>query len=437
MRRLRSLRRRFHRDEQGLVILLWALGFLGLLAFLAMVVETGFVYSERRELQNTADASALAGAQTLWAQNGLAEADAWTWATKNVPDLDPANFNATVSGGRTITVTVGKNAESLFTPGHWLGFGRPLVTATATAQVAATRLPGPGVLCIGVEATSEFGQGIDDAYLYQQANPLPGPLAPPPLLLTPDGYYSVLRSGAGAGSNAGFVDIDQGGGGASQVRQCMGAGSEKALVEELDAFGDLVVPIDAEPGLNTGPARQGLKNRLEAAMLSGCYTWAEIRQSMLDADTDGDGLVDPGKTWKCSPLNPAIIVNGWQATSIVLLPVISNEFKFGEIQGAGETFYLAECDDPLLGCDPTIPPEEQPYLLAFFWLDAETTFVDPSSGNWQFDGSGGQGEAELWGIFLVDHPLQLGTPPTGAVGDLVVCNPGAFTTTSCFILLVR
>ena len=435
MRRLRSLRRRFHRDEQGLVILLWALSFLGLLAFLAMVVETGFVYSERRELQNTADASALAGAQSLWAQNGSAEADAWTWATKNVPDLDPANFNATITGGRTITVTVGRNAESLFSPGRWLGFGRQLVTATATAEIAASRLPGPGVLCIGVEATSQFGQGIDDAYLYQQANPLPGPLAPPSVVETPNGYYSVLRSDSGAGSNAGFVDIDRGGGGANQVRQCMSAGSEKALEEELNAIGDAVVPIDAETGLNTGPLRAGLETRLEAAMLSGCYSWEDVRQSMLDADTDGDGLVDAGKTWKCSPLTPAITVNGVQGTSVVLLPVIANEFKFGEIQGSGETFYLAECDNPLLGCDPNIPPEEQPYLLAFFWLDGQTTFIDPLNGDWKFAG-GGQGQAELWGIFLVDRPLQLGTPPTGS-GQIVVCNPGAFATTGCFILLVR
>ena len=46
--------------------LLWVLGFTSLLAFFAIVIESGFIFVARRDLQNGVDAAALAGAQTLF-----------------------------------------------------------------------------------------------------------------------------------------------------------------------------------------------------------------------------------------------------------------------------------------------------------------------------------------------------------------------------------
>ena len=326
------------------------------MGFVAIVVETGFMYSQRRDLQRTADAAALAGAQALW-WNDDAVADAQTWAAKNADGLVD---NLASVDGASVTSIVRRNASSLFQPGHWLSFGQPLVGATATARLGTTVLPGPGIFCVGVEVTSAFGIGFQDAYDYQQAYALPGPFAPPPLVITPNGWYTVLRTGAGAGSNAGYVDIDGGGGGAQEVRDCMAQGSGGPLVEVEDGNGDLGAPVDAEPGLPVGPGRFGLRDRLTAARASGCYSWQEIRQFMLDADQDGDGIVDPGRVWWCSPLNPAINQGGVQATSVVLLPIIEDQFKFGQIQGASEVFWLSKCVDPGLGCDVFLNPDDQP-----------------------------------------------------------------------------
>ena len=436
-----AVQRRLHRDQRGLVILLWSVGMLGIMGFLAVVVEAGFIFAERRDLQTAADAGALAGAQALW-WDGDAVADGQLWASKNIADL--VGNGATVVGP-AVTVTVSKNASSLFEDGHWLSFGNPLVSATATARLGTTVVPGPGVFCIGVEATSLFGIGFDDAYTYQQSFSLPGPAAPPPLVLTPNGFYTVMRTGTGAGSNAGYVDIDLGGGGANEVRDCMAEGSSGALAEEIDPQGDYGVPIGAEPGIDVGPSRQGLQDRLEAAMAEGCYSWADIRQSMLDADQNGDGVVDAGSTWRCSPLNPALTQNGVQATAIVILPIIADQFKFSQIQGGSETFWVAKCEDPAVGCDADDDgdddgdddaDDDQPYQLAFFWLDGESTFADTSKQNWQYISSTGQGQAEIWGVFLIDNPLSLEPPPASGA-RVVACNRDSRATLGCFLQLVE
>ena len=48
-----------------MVLLFWALSFIGILAFFVIVADAGLVFVERRSLQNVADASALAGAREL------------------------------------------------------------------------------------------------------------------------------------------------------------------------------------------------------------------------------------------------------------------------------------------------------------------------------------------------------------------------------------
>ncbi len=77
------------RDERGLAALLWVLGFTSLLAFFAIVVESGFIFVARRDLQNSVDAGALAGAQQLFLSQAVD------------PELDAVNA-ATGQKGRTV-----------------------------------------------------------------------------------------------------------------------------------------------------------------------------------------------------------------------------------------------------------------------------------------------------------------------------------------------
>jgi Flp pilus assembly protein TadG len=382
------------RDTEGMTLIFFALGFLGLFAFLAIVVESGLVFLERRELQNTADAAALAGAQRLFTDPAAAEATAETHAAGTIGDL---LTNVATVDGVAITSAISRNADSLFAAGSSLSFGSPEVNATATARIAAARLPGRGVSCVGVEFAEYSGAltaqlGVDVLDFDH-----PG-LAP---------YVTILVLGSGQ-SNAGYVDIV--GSENQNTRDCLREGSANPLqpVEET------------QTGVSIGQARQGLQDRLEAARDrndndgAGCYSWAEIVHSIEEADSDRDGITDDG-TWVCNPLtNPD--------TAVMLMPIVDEDFT----------------DDP--GTMPVNLHDlgaPRPYMLGLFFFDAERTFADTSLPSWQFI-SQAQGHAELYGVFLDDAPTVIGPiPEDGSDGGIVDCDRTDSAVVFCFVQLVE
>lgn len=388
-----------HENQEGLVLLFWALSFLFMMAFLAIVVETGFVLLERRDLQNTADAAALAGAQQLAFGNYTgAVADAEAWADKNAASQGRAlNASSTyVAGpnadpalGDTITVTVRRNAPTVFN--GFLSFGEPEVSATASARLATTRLPGVGATCLGVEATT-----------YEAAQLLGNPAGPLPdvavswAALDPT-YITVLRLGSDANtSNVGFISIS---GDVNQnTEKCLRNGSANALQPT----------VDSKPGVKTGQARKGLQQRLEAAMLRSCYSWDDIVQSIQDAADDADGI------WRCNPLTN-------QETAVISMPVIDADL----VGGSG-----TQTDLPLLEIN-----DDTSYVLSMVWVDGERTFEDTSVNKWKFLVSGGQGQAEIYGVFLMEHPTTLVIPPSSGQGGIVACTVGQDS--NCFLQLVQ
>jgi Flp pilus assembly protein TadG len=379
-------------DEHGLVLVFFAISFLGLFAFLAIVAESGLVFLERRELQNTADAAALAGAQQLFVDPSGAEFVAEDYAAASTPAL--VTNDAVVVGTR-VSQTVSRNAKSLFTPGSVLSFGEPEVTAQATARLAAARLPGPGVSCFGVSLSTHIQTQTDlagqDVLAFAWADL--------------DPVTTILRFGGGAGSNAGLIDIE---GDVNQnTRDCLREGSANALepVEET------------QTGISTGQVAQALQARLEAARArtdvagGGCFSWDEIVNSIRAADADGDGIADDG-SWRCHPLAN-------QDTAVLLVPVFNEDFQ----DVAGTTpINLHDLGDP------------QPYLLTLVFVDAERTFVNTSAAHWQYR-TQGAGQAEVIGVWLLDAPTTLHPVPLdGTGGGLVDCDQSTFL--FCFTQLV-
>lgn len=53
------------RDEKGQSVIIIALGMVAMLAFSALVIDSGYTYAQRRQMQNAADAGAFAGAREL------------------------------------------------------------------------------------------------------------------------------------------------------------------------------------------------------------------------------------------------------------------------------------------------------------------------------------------------------------------------------------
>ena len=318
------------RAEDGQMIVMTAMMGLFLLAILAIVIESSFVYFQRRDLQNQADSAALAGAQNL---DGTAASDAAAIAAANqyaADNLAGATVDPEVDETHTkITVTVSKPAETAFA--GWLSFGSPTVHAHAAAQIRSAQLPGPGVFPATIDQTT---------WQFAQDNP---------------GTLVVLKAVPHNNPGGGDFQLLDFGNGAKTVCAGTEGGSPIPITDPQDAKEGDVSKLkndDCLPG------------RLEAAKDWGCYQLSDI--------LDADGKI----TDHCNPLigakkgvDPAY--PDAQPTSVALIPIIQT---FATFKGSESHQF-----DLLQGAD-------NERVFSFFYLDpinAEvlTKSVTDTSGN--------------------------------------------------------
>ncbi|MCO5201367.1 MAG: pilus assembly protein TadG-related protein [Chloroflexi bacterium] len=288
---------------------------LFILAILAVVVESSAVYIQRRNLQNAADAAALAGAQELDGTNagfvaGTLEAAAY--AEDNVQDLE--SFGAVpLEGNRAIRVEVRKKAATAFA--GWLSFGEPVVSAKATARIASFNII-RCVVPIGVQASIYFTATSD----YPD-----DPVADPPPLV------ELKQQNNQSTSNSGLVDLVTG----NEADGILGGSAC-----------NLTPTIDTKNGASYGVVDQGLPPRLQAAIANDCYTWADVQPPSVTGEA----------IWRCKPEN-TVQANGIQASAVVLLPVLAADFVVPGHKG----YPLAQLDNGQ-------------YLLAYFWISGDDIY---------------------------------------------------------------
>jgi Flp pilus assembly protein TadG len=132
---LKSLKR----DQRGQAFVVTALMLTSLLGLTALVLDVGSWFRAHRQLQATADAAALAGAQALPDDPGQASGLANDYATKNTSGLQGVtiSLSQTYVSNDTIKVHVKKPAEGFFSK----VFGVDSVDegASATARVAGMK----------------------------------------------------------------------------------------------------------------------------------------------------------------------------------------------------------------------------------------------------------------------------------------------------------
>ena len=329
-----------------------------ILAILGMAADTGYVWLQRRNLQNAADSAALAAAQKLPGDQAGASTLANNYVAKNGGGTTTVEFGDTIAGGlpTSVKVTVHKDSQSLF--GVSLGFGNLDVNAKAKAKIRSQNLPGKGVVPIGVEK-SDYDLAV----------------ASGGTLTLKDKKQDAVTS------NAGLIQLigDNG----DQIRQGLQFGSGVPLTPS----------IMTEPGNKLGQATQnsnsGLRVRLTRALAHAwpsnntkhCYTWADVQPPS-----------DPNAYWPCSPFN-ATETDGVQATAVILVPIIVENFT--EFSGSG----------------PNKPISVQPtaggnaYLLAYFWVDGGGTYVNPPAGNYNDNPSNPKGA--IYGRFILGVAAQL------------------------------
>lgn len=140
---MRSILSRLVKNQDGSVTILVALSMTVLMGFAALSVDIGMLYNQKREVQNAADAAALAGAMSL-PSSTLAKSVAQSVATKNLLQNSALETVTTTvvpvtpyKGKDTeIEVTVTRKVKTIFA--QVLGIADSEVSARAVAKQRST-----------------------------------------------------------------------------------------------------------------------------------------------------------------------------------------------------------------------------------------------------------------------------------------------------------
>jgi hypothetical protein len=120
------------RSRIGQVLVTVALALLVLVGIVALAVDGGNVYAERRKMQNAADAGALAGARALCLEHASTSV-VETTAQEYAIGLNGAHGAVvTISGPFTVTVVATETAQTFFA--RAIGFPEVEVAARASAM---------------------------------------------------------------------------------------------------------------------------------------------------------------------------------------------------------------------------------------------------------------------------------------------------------------
>ena len=152
---------RFRRcqEERGQILLLMALLLTVFIGLVGLTVDAGFLYAQRRQAQNGADAAALAGAQRLWEGGSQAQsiAAAFSYADDNGYAASQTTVNLLPGASPTaVEVIVEEQPTSFFI--HVLIPGANTVRARAVADTV--HIPRKyGLIVLNQDVCSGYDQG--------------------------------------------------------------------------------------------------------------------------------------------------------------------------------------------------------------------------------------------------------------------------------------
>jgi hypothetical protein len=124
--------------EQGQMLVLFVLAIGALVGFMAMAIDVGLLFEDRRHLQNTADAAALAGVAELPLNPAAAKKYAQDWVLKHnitADKIKTIEVRTTSFPNDTVYVELEQDFEWVFA--RVLGQSKSAVGAQAAAQVGS------------------------------------------------------------------------------------------------------------------------------------------------------------------------------------------------------------------------------------------------------------------------------------------------------------
>jgi hypothetical protein len=266
--------------ERGQGLIIFALGLSIFLAFTALTTDVGLILHERRELQKTADAAALAGAQELPESQVLAASNAQDWAERNGIDFSEGDdVQITLAADHT-SVNVEVTREASFFFGRVIGLTTVDVHASATAKVGSPAALS-GVLPFGV---------LESAINY-------------------DGTPTTIKYDANQPTNGNFGPIRIDGGGSNIHEQTIINGSQGAVCG-ISQASCADATVDTQTGNMVGATRDGFNYLLDNTS-EECDEFDEV----LIPNDDGRYNVN-------GPCNP--FLGSTDSHRLILVPVIDS-----------------------------------------------------------------------------------------------------------------
>lgn len=156
-----------HRRQSGQSLVLIALLLPALLAVLALAIDGGYAYAQRRQMQNAADAAAVAGARAYALQNDVNAAVSHFTSTNNASSFSWSQSSETRTDSLTglsinltnIEVTANVTYNTFFA--RIVGINQMTASATARARIQPVDGIGNLLPIIPYEQNFVFGQVYD------------------------------------------------------------------------------------------------------------------------------------------------------------------------------------------------------------------------------------------------------------------------------------
>jgi len=241
--------------ERGQTLLIFVLALSVLLGFTAMAIDVGLFYEDRRHMQNTADAAALAGVAELPYNPAAAKIKAAEWAANNgVPSGELKSLEVRTTDFPNDTMFVELEGQFSWVFGRVLGKTTDAVGASAAARIGS--ISGNNDL---MPWAIVFG---DSLCLDPITNdPIPG-------------MNCSVKIGAGSGITGwyGALDLDGNGGGSAEYESNIIDGTADTVycaVGQTDPSCE-TTDIDALSGNKVGGTGHGIDERLAAEATPGC-----------------------------------------------------------------------------------------------------------------------------------------------------------------------
>ena len=327
--------------ESGQVILIAVLAMTVLLGFTAMAIDIGMFFEERRHLQNSSDAMALAGVQELPYNVPAAKQKAQDWAANNGISSDQIKTieaRTTLFPNDTLYVELEKDFGWMF--GRALGKTTTPVGAVAAAQTGS--LAG--------------GFGAMPWALLQHESPC--------LDSNGDAIFNqdcVVKVGAGSSAITGWygaLDYDGIGGGSNEYQENVIDGTtidSYCVVTEPSPNCDTSV-VPTLDGNKVGGTGHGIDTRLAAEPTTGC-------------NTNGNSIDDFDEVFAPNPAgSPTYVVRCPDSPRLIIIPIVITNPK-------------ANPGDPNVVQDITITGWTLAYLKGYTCVGAAN--CTSAKGHWE------------------------------------------------------